>query len=227
MVSVEILPLLMMVPVSGSAAEACSAITGAAANVASAASRAMPLRKMFTVLPSPGCRAIALLRVGSSFAGRVRNGPLANAMLERVERGRGPSNRVPVNITNAAVLIRMRTAVRACWSVDLYTQCGGEMPSRRHNRAGARDGIISAELQAALLRECHQLGSIVEAVERVQALNDFFAQLDFELEQFADVRLDAVAELRGRGWSYDRIASETKLSKSRVAQLSRAARRAP
>jgi len=33
---------------------------------------------------------------------------------------------------------------------------------------------------------------MVEAVDRIQAVNDFFAQLDLELEQFADVRLEAV-----------------------------------
>lgn len=99
------------------------------------------------------------------------------------------------------------------------------MPSRRHNRSGAREGSISAELEAALLSESHQLGSIVDPVERVRAINDFFAQLDLELEPFGDTRLEAVSELRSAKWSYDRIAEATGLSKARVAQLSKAARR--
>lgn len=37
-------------------------------------------------------------------------------------------------------------------------------------------------------------------------------------------RLRAIAEARRRGWSYDRIAAATKLSKGWVAQLSRQAR---
>ncbi|WP_297782763.1 hypothetical protein [Aeromicrobium sp.] len=93
------------------------------------------------------------------------------------------------------------------------------MPSRRQNRAGARKGIVSAELEAALLKESRALGGLVEAVDRIKAVNDFFAQLDLELEQFADVRLEAVRELRAQGWSYDRIAAATSLSKARVAQL--------
>lgn len=99
------------------------------------------------------------------------------------------------------------------------------MPSLRHNRAGARDGIISAELQAALLNEAHQLANVVDPVDRIQAINDFFAQLDFELEQFGDTRLDAITELRTQGLSYDRIAEATNLSKARVAQLVKAAGR--
>ena len=101
----------------------------------------------------------------------------------------------------------------------------GDVPTRRQNRSGARDGLISAELQAALLAEAHQLASIDGAVEQVKAVNDFFAQLDAELEQFADVRFEAVSQLRAEGMSYDRIAEATGLSKARVAQLARAARR--
>jgi hypothetical protein len=99
------------------------------------------------------------------------------------------------------------------------------MPSLRHNRAGAREGTISAELQAALLSESHALGGVVDPVDRIKAVNDFFAQLDFELEAVGDVRLEAVGELRAQGWSYDRIAAATELSKARVAQLVKAAAR--
>jgi uncharacterized protein YerC len=109
--------------------------------------------------------------------------------------------------------------------VDVYTLWTGYMPSLRHNRAGAREGVLSPELQAALLAESHSLGGVVDAVERIKAVNDFFAQLDIELEHFADTRLEAVSELRAQGWSYDRISKETGLSKARVAQLVKAAGR--
>jgi hypothetical protein len=61
-------------------------------------------------------------------------------------------------------------------------------------------------------------------LERIQAVNDFYAQLDFELEQIAAVRLEAIKELRREGWSYDQLAQATGLSKTRVAQLARGMR---
>ena len=85
--------------------------------------------------------------------------------------------------------------------------------------------MISVDLQTALMKESRDLGALVDAVARVQAVNDFFAQLDLELEQFADVRLEAISELRAQGWSYDRIAEATNLSKARVAQLVKETRR--
>ena len=75
------------------------------------------------------------------------------------------------------------------------------------------------------MKEAHALGAVVDPADRVRAVNDFFAQLDAELEQFADVRFEAVTQLRAEGLSYDRIAEATGLSKARVAQLVRAARR--
>lgn len=117
------------------------------------------------------------------------------------------------------------TGVRASNRAEVYTPCTCRVPSRRQNRAGARSGIISVGLEAALSKEAHALGGVVGAVDRIQAINDFFAGLDFELEQFADVRLEAVRELRAQGWSYDRIANATNLSKARVAQLVRETRR--
>ena len=63
----------------------------------------------------------------------------------------------------------------------------------------------------------------------MRAVGDAFAALDGELERFAKVRLAAIAALRADGWSYDRIAAATGLSKARVAQLSSevSARRSP
>jgi uncharacterized protein YerC len=97
--------------------------------------------------------------------------------------------------------------------------------THRQNRSGARDGLISADLQAALPAEVCQLASIDGAVEQVKTVNDFFAQLDVELEQFTDVRFDAASQLRAEGMSYDRTAEATGLSKARVARLARAAQR--
>ena len=58
----------------------------------------------------------------------------------------------------------------------------------------------------------------------IAAVGDVFAALDDALEQLAMPRLRAVADLRRQGWSYDRIAAATNLSKGRVAQLAREAR---
>jgi hypothetical protein len=58
-------------------------------------------------------------------------------------------------------------------------------------------------------------------VDIARAVGDTFAALDAELERIAQVRLHAVRRLRAQGWSYDRIAEATGLSKGRVAQLVR------
>ena len=55
---------------------------------------------------------------------------------------------------------------------------------------------------------------------RIRAVNDLFAALDVELEQFAGVRLRSLAHLRrAGGWSYAKLVAATGLSKSRVSQL--------
>ena len=100
------------------------------------------------------------------------------------------------------------------------------MPPRPRRRAGSRAGNLSRELEKALLDEAARLAATGDAKERVTAVNDFYAQLDWELEAIADVRLAAVKELRLQGLSYDAIAKETGLSKSRVAQLAHASRTA-
>jgi hypothetical protein len=55
-------------------------------------------------------------------------------------------------------------------------------------------------------------------------VGDTFAALDVELERLAEVRIAAIGQLRGAGWSYDRIAAATGLSKPRVQQLSKLSR---
>lgn len=98
-------------------------------------------------------------------------------------------------------------------------------PTQRPTRAGARPGSLSAELRQALRTEARRLSRLSDPVTIVKATGDTFAALDAELERFAMLRLRAVRRLRAEGWSYDRIAAATGLSKGRVAQLSRDTRR--
>ena len=100
--------------------------------------------------------------------------------------------------------------------------CGERVPPPpRARRAGARAGDLAEGVRAELRREAGRLNAMPDVVGRIRAVGDAFAALDGELELLALVRLAAVRELRGMGWSYDRIALETGLSKGRVAQLSR------
>jgi hypothetical protein len=120
----------------------------------------------------------------------------------------------------------LRTAgvvLRGCWCIDVYTSCASVVPPNRR-RAGSRPGVVSDELKARLTAEAIDLVAVQDPVARIRAVNDFYAQLEFELDQFAAARLEAVSELRALGWSYDRISLATGLSKARVAQLSRAAK---
>lgn len=103
-------------------------------------------------------------------------------------------------------------------SIDLYTLWHGGMPPRPR-RAGARRGSISPELQSAIRAEAERLAAMPDPVLTTKAVGDLFAAIDRELDRVAKVRLKAVRELRRGGWSYDRIAAATGLSKGRVAQL--------
>lgn len=64
----------------------------------------------------------------------------------------------------------------------------------------------------------------VEPVSAPDVVADVFASLDDPLAELAPPRLQAISELLRRGGSYDRIATETRLFKDRVAQLAREAR---
>ena len=97
------------------------------------------------------------------------------------------------------------------------------MPPRTR-RSGARRGALSADLKEALRAEATNLGRAGDEVAVVRAVGDTFAALDAELERIAKVRLSAIQRLRAQGWSYDRIAAATDLSKGRVAQLVRDSR---
>ncbi|KQZ88429.1 hypothetical protein ASD62_02970 [Phycicoccus sp. Root563] len=68
------------------------------------------------------------------------------------------------------------------------------------------------------------MADLADPLAAIAAVGDTFAALDDALAQLALPRLRAVAELRRQGWSYDRIAAATNLSKGRVAQLAKEAR---
>ena len=94
----------------------------------------------------------------------------------------------------------------------------------RRRRDGFRAGAMSDGVRAALDAEVARLLELDDPVDRIRAVGDFNAALDVELEKVAQVRLEAVAELRARGMTYERIADQTGLSLQRVAQLARAIR---
>ena len=75
--------------------------------------------------------------------------------------------------------------------------------------------------------EADRLAAIDDPLTAIRAVGDAFAAFDDELARFAQVRLEAVHELRRAGWGYGRIAEATGLSKGRVAQLSRDERARP
>jgi uncharacterized protein YerC len=93
----------------------------------------------------------------------------------------------------------------------------------RRDRTGYRAGVMSQQMRDALRAEADRLAGLEEPAIRARAVGDFFAALDTELEAIAAVRLDAVAALRARGMTYQRIATATGLSVPRVAQLARTA----
>ena len=69
--------------------------------------------------------------------------------------------------------------------------------------------------------EAAHLASSGDPLTVTRQVGDFFGVLLGELERVADVRLRALSTLRDEGWSYDRIARASGLSKARVAQLVR------
>lgn len=99
------------------------------------------------------------------------------------------------------------------------------MPPRQR-RAGYRpDRRLSPALEAAIDAEAARLAAVEDPVEAVQAVSEVFNALDDALEAVSEPRLRAIVELYRTHGSYGRIAAATGLSKSRVAQLYREARR--
>lgn len=70
-----------------------------------------------------------------------------------------------------------------------------------------------------LRAEAARIARLAEPIEVCTAVGDTFAALDVELERLADVRIAAIRQWRADGWSGDRIAAATGLSKPRVQQL--------
>ena len=77
-----------------------------------------------------------------------------------------------------------------------------------------------SELVAAARRR-GRLAALGEPLAVIRGVGDAFSALDGELERLARPRLEAVQALRREGWTCDRIASATGLSKGQVAQLAR------
>ena len=96
-------------------------------------------------------------------------------------------------------------------------------PPRR--RSGYRPAQLSPALRDAISTEAGNLRKLGDPLAVIAAVGDTFAALDDAVAQIALPRLRAIAQLRRQGWSYDRIAATTELSKGRVAQLAREAQR--
>lgn len=91
-----------------------------------------------------------------------------------------------------------------------------------------RSGAVPAPVEEVLDQVFVALGELAEAMEaipepaaRVAALSAVILALDSRVDLVARARLRDLRLLRDNGWSYQRIALRTGLSKSRVAQLSR------
>lgn len=97
------------------------------------------------------------------------------------------------------------------------------MPPRRR-RTGYRPGELSAQLREAINSEAEILAGVEEHAATIDAVSEAIAAIDEHLTVVRQLRWDAVVALRAQGWSYDRIAASTSLSKSRVRQLAAEAR---
>lgn len=92
------------------------------------------------------------------------------------------------------------------------------MPPRRRGEGSPR-GSLPAAVRTALEEEAQRLRDLADPVDTIRGVRDAFAAMEVELGRLATVRLEAISALREQGWSYDRIAASTGLSKGRVAQL--------
>ena len=88
---------------------------------------------------------------------------------------------------------------------------------------GARPGTLAPPVRDALRADVQRIAASDDPLEIIRDVGDAFAALDAELARYADIRLNALIRLRADGWSYDRIAAATGLSKDRVARLARSA----
>lgn len=80
-------------------------------------------------------------------------------------------------------------------------------------------------LRASIRVLAQSVGEVPSAADRAAFASSALEALEQEATELQSLRLAAIATLRTDGYSYDRIAVLTGLSKARVAQLSRAARK--
>lgn len=97
------------------------------------------------------------------------------------------------------------------------------MPPRRR-RAGYRPGDLSQQLRDAIAAEAELLSQVETDLAMVDAVSETLAAVEEELDAVRMLRWEAIASLRAQGWSYDRMAAATSLSKTRVRQLAAEAR---
>lgn len=83
------------------------------------------------------------------------------------------------------------------------------MPVR--GRAGT-----SPVVRDALMAELRRLRRLEAPVEQIVGVTDVLATIEAEYDRLNELRLDAVLLLRDDGLSYDAIAAETGLSRSRA-----------
>lgn len=83
---------------------------------------------------------------------------------------------------------------------------------------------MSKRLRDALREEVAALARIEDPAAAASAVGDVFAALDSELERLASVRARAIRAMSQAGFSYDKIAEATGLSKMRVSQIIRDSR---
>lgn len=79
-------------------------------------------------------------------------------------------------------------------------------------------------MAAAISDEVARLAAIDDPAQAVNEVTDVFNALEDALDEVAEVRLRALAQMK-KTRSLNKIVEETVLSKSRVAQLVREARR--
>jgi DNA-directed RNA polymerase specialized sigma24 family protein len=99
------------------------------------------------------------------------------------------------------------------------------VPPRRRRKGYQDHHQLDPVLEAALDNEAARLAAIEDPVQAVHAVNEFFNGLEDALLRVGEPRLLAIIELYEELGSYQRVADATELSKTRVRQLVREARR--
>ena len=94
------------------------------------------------------------------------------------------------------------------------------MPGRRQLRRGAREGHLSAGLTAALRAEIDRLRAIPDPDDRAAEVTELYAGIDPFLDEITAIRSAALVELpEDHGYTYDRLAHLTGLTRSRIGRI--------